>query len=100
MRQIKGILDITLFNSWLWIIVGAMMAIVIGPFAIMFVLLQSPPWLAAAIIILVIIGWGIAGGYKEWLLHKREQENPKPTGRDVDPFDYERLREKDKGYKD
>ena len=100
LSEVKAVLDITLFNRWLWVIVGAVMAIVILPFALMMVLMNLPGWLTASIIILVMISWGVVGGYKDWLLHKREQENPKPKVQDAAPFDYERLREKDKEYRD
>jgi hypothetical protein len=91
LREIKETLDITLFNKWLWIIIGAMSTIVMVPFLIMSVALTSPPWVGTTIMILVIIGWGIAGGYKEWSLHKRKEEKTKVLGREAIPFNYERY---------
>lgn len=96
--EIEEILDITLFNKWLWVIIAGGAAIVIFPFAIISAIMMSPPWLAAIITILIIIGWGVAGGYKEWSLHKRKQEKAKLAGQDTIPFTYERHSEKDKDH--
>jgi phosphoglycerol transferase MdoB-like AlkP superfamily enzyme len=99
LRDIKKILDITLFNKWLWIIIGAMGTIAIVPFLIMFVALSSPSWVSATILILVIIGWGVAGGYKEWLLHKQKEEKTNVLGQEAIPFNYDKhslLEEKKK----
>jgi len=98
LREFEEILDITLFNKWLWIIIGGMAAIVILPLAIMSIILLSPSWLATVITIFVIIGWGVAGGYKEYLLHKRKQEKAKLHGQDTIPFTYVRNPDKDKEY--
>jgi len=80
LQEIKEILDVTLFNKWLWIIIGAMCTIAMAPLLIMFVALSSPPWIGATVVILVIIGSGIAGGYKEWSLHKRKEEKATVRG--------------------
>jgi hypothetical protein len=96
LREIEDILDITLFNKWLWIIIVCASAIVVFPFLIILALLNSPPWLSATVTIMIIAAWGIAGGYKDWLMHKRKQEKAKLIGQDVVPFNYERHSEKDK----
>jgi len=80
LREIREALDATLFNKWLWVIIGASCTIVIVPFLIMFVALSSSPWVSTTVMILVIIGWGIAGGYKEWSLHKRKEEKARVSG--------------------
>lgn len=98
LEGIEEMLDSTLFNKWLWIIVAGGAAIVIFPFAIISAIIMSPSWLAAVITILIVIGWGVAGGYKEWSLHKRNQEKAKFTGQDTIPVTYERHSEKDKDY--
>jgi hypothetical protein len=96
--EIEEILDITLFNKWLWIIVAGAAAVVIFPFFIISAIMMSPPWLGAVITILIIIGWGVAGGYKEWSLHKRKQEKAKFMVQNTVPFTYERHSEKDNDY--
>jgi hypothetical protein len=98
LREIEELLDITLFNKWLWIIIACGLAIVVFPFLMIFALLNSTPLLAATITILVIVSWGIVGGYKDWALHKRKQEKAKLTRQDALPFTYERHSKKDKDY--
>jgi hypothetical protein len=98
LREIEDILDITLFNQWLWIIVVCAGAIVVFPFLVLIALMKSPPWLGATVTILIIVGWGIAGGYKDWLMHKHKQEKTKLLRQDTVPFNYERLSDKDKEY--
>ena len=98
LQEIKEILDITLLNKWLWIIIGATSMIIIGPFLLMMVALSSPPWVDVTIIILVIIGGGIAGGYKEWSLFKRKQEKMKLAGHEAASLTREELLARDKDY--
>lgn len=98
LREFEEILDVTVFNKWLWIIIVAMAAIVILPLTIMSIILLSPSWLSTVFVILIIISWGIAGGYKEWLLHKHKQEKTKLQGQDTVPFTYEHNSDKDKEY--
>lgn len=93
--EIKEILDITLFNRWLWIIIGAMSLIAIMPLFVMSTMLMSPPWVGATITILVILSWAIAGGYKDWLLHKRKKEKTRFTAQETIPFNYDRHSEKE-----
>lgn len=93
-REVRDVLDMTLLNKWLWVIIGAAVAIIVFPFLILITLLRSPPWLSATITILIIAAWGIAGGYKDWLIHKRKLEKTKLAGQDVAPFNYERYDEK------
>jgi hypothetical protein len=95
LSEIYEVLDITLFNKWLWIIIGAMCTIVIVPFFIISIALMSPPWFSATIIISVITGWGIAGGYKDWSLHKRKKEKARLKGQEAIPFNYERYSDKE-----
>jgi uncharacterized protein involved in cysteine biosynthesis len=95
LREIKEILDITLFNKWLWIIIGAMSLIAIVPFFIMSTMLMTPPGVGATITILVITCWAVAGGYKDWTLHKHKKEKARVTGQETIPFNYERYSEKE-----
>lgn len=70
-------------------------AIIVFPLLILTALLSSPPWLSSTITILIIVGWGVAGGYKDWLMHKHKREKAKLAAQDVAPFNYERYSEKD-----
>ena len=96
LEEIHELLDITLFNKWLWIIIGAMCTIFVAPFLIIYVVLMSPSWLSTTIIILVIIGWGIVGGYKDWSLHRRKEEKARLAAQEAIPFNYERSSDKEK----
>lgn len=98
LREVQEILNMTLFNKWLWIIIVGMASIVVLPFLIMMVLLSSEWWVATIITVLIIVGWGVAGGYKDYLLHKRKQEQVKLHGEDNVPFTYEGVSDKDKEY--
>jgi positive regulator of sigma E activity len=68
-----------------------MCTIAMVPLLIMFVALSFSPWVGATIMILVIIGGGIAGGYKEWSLHKRKEEKATVPEQEAIPFNYERY---------
>ena len=96
LEETHELLDITLFNKWLWIIIGAMCTIILGPFLVMSVVLMSPSWVGATIMILVIIGWGIVGGYKDWSLHRRKEEKARLAAQEAIPFNYERSSDKEK----
>jgi hypothetical protein len=91
LEAIEEILDITLFNKWLWIIIACASIIVVFPFLIMIALMNSPSWLAGTATILIIVGWGIVGGYKEWSLHKRKEEKAGVSGQEAIPFNYEKY---------
>jgi hypothetical protein len=95
LREIEEILDITLFNRWLWFIIGAMSLIIIMPLFIMSAMLMSPPWIGATITILFVTGGAIAGGYKDWMLHKNKKEKARVTGQETIPFNYGRYSEKE-----
>jgi uncharacterized membrane protein len=85
-------IDATLFNRWLWIIIGSMCLIVIVPFTLIIAMAMAPGWLAATITFLIIVGWGFAGGYKEYSLHKRKGEEAK-AAKELHPSTYEEYLE-------
>jgi hypothetical protein len=47
--------------------------------------------MGTTILILVIISGGIAGGYKEWSLHKRKEEKTKILGQEATLFNYDKY---------
>jgi amino acid transporter len=64
-----------LFESWLWIIICGCILVLLGPFVFLFVFFGLPEGLPRLIAgIFMIIGSGIAGGVKEWYLHKSKEE--------------------------
>lgn len=66
-----------LFNQWLWIIILGMSAILIGPFIALYGIFALPIPHRGLATILIIIGWGIAAGYKDWVITKRKEEKMK-----------------------
>jgi len=68
-----------LLNKWLWITILSLSAIVIGPFVVISLVLSLPsPELRALATFMIIFGWGIAAGFKDWVISKRNEERTKP----------------------
>jgi len=63
-----------LFNRWLWITIFSMSAIAIGPFFVLSLILALPQELRGIAIIMLIFGWSIAAGYKDWVIARRQEE--------------------------
>jgi len=63
-----------LSEEWLWIIVLALIVILIGPLLIVWLVLALPAELKLVATVLIVIGWGVASGYKDWILEKRRRE--------------------------
>jgi len=97
--EIYEVLEATLLNEWLWIIIGGMCAVFVLPFAIMMIMLSVPAWLSATITILVVVAWGIAAGYKDWSLYRRKSEEAKSAGKQFNPSTYDEYVEKRKRYR-
>jgi uncharacterized membrane protein YidH (DUF202 family) len=68
-----------LSEEWLWIIILSFIAILVGPLLIVWFILALPGELKILATILIIVGWGVAAGYKDWLQAKRKEEEQKPT---------------------
>lgn len=71
-------LDWLLFNEWLWITIGCLSLIAIGPFIVLYVVLSLPLELKGIATLMLIFGWGIAAGYKDWVIARRQEERMKP----------------------
>jgi len=63
-----------LSEEWLWIIVLALIVVLIGPLLIVWLVLALPAELKLVATVLIVIGWGVASGYKDWILEKRRRE--------------------------
>jgi len=63
-----------LTEKWLWIIIIVLSLILVLPLAIVLLILYLPFPLNTVAIACLIIGWGIAAGYKEWVISKRKEE--------------------------
>ena len=65
---------VVLFNAWLWVIIGVSIAIMVTPIIIVLAFFYLPQPLQVVATILVVVGWGVAGGYKEWASHRQKEE--------------------------
>ncbi len=63
-----------LFNQWIWIIISGMSAILIGPFIVIYGIFALPLPYRGFAVVTIVIGWGIASGYKDWVINKRREE--------------------------
>jgi len=63
-----------LSEKWLWIIIFAVIMIVAFPLLIVYIILLLPFPFNTLVTILLIIGWGIAAGYKEWIISKEKEQ--------------------------
>jgi hypothetical protein len=69
-----GILLDILREKWFWIIVGSFILILIVPILIVWIIVQLPTPLNAIVTIgIVVIGWGLVAGYKEWSKSKEKE---------------------------
>ena len=66
-----------LFDRWLWITICSTIAILIGPFIALFGILALPMQYRGMAMFAIIFGWGIAAGYKDWVISKRQREKLK-----------------------
>jgi len=62
-----------LTEKWLWIIIGCLVLILVTPLIVLLVILTLPPILKVTATIILLIGWGIAAGYKDWIISKRKE---------------------------
>lgn len=65
-------------NRWLWITILAMCTIMIGPLITVYAVLAMPPEFRGLATILILVSWGFAAGYKDWVISKRREERLKP----------------------
>jgi hypothetical protein len=74
-----------LSEGWFWIIVLSLIAVLLGPLLIVWFILILPGELKILATILIVVGWGVAAGYKDWLKAKRKEEEQKmePSERDA-----------------
>lgn len=66
------------FNTWFWITVLSVLLIVTVPFIAVWGILHLPPMWALVATIGIIILWGVASGYKDYVISKRRESEEKP----------------------
>jgi hypothetical protein len=64
-------------ERWYWFIVIGVTLVFVLPFLIVWVILSLDPAIRLIATILIITAWGIASGYKDWLISKRKEEKRK-----------------------
>lgn len=68
------------FDKWVLITLIAAVAVIVIPLIVIWIMLQLPSEFALIATILLIILWGVASGYKDWVMSKRrEEENKKES---------------------
>jgi len=67
-------LDWLLFNKWLWITIFSLSAVAVGPLIVLSFILALPQELRGIATIMLIVGWGVAAGYKDWIIARRQEE--------------------------
>jgi len=51
-----------------------MSAIAIGPFIVIYGIFALPARYRGFAMLVIVFGWGIAAGYKDWTISKRQEE--------------------------
>ncbi|MEM2780428.1 MAG: hypothetical protein QW791_06120 [Candidatus Bathyarchaeia archaeon] len=68
-----------LYDRWFWIIVISITLIVVVPLIVVWSIFYLPPELKLLATICIVILWGVASGYKDWVVSKgrNKEENKK-----------------------
>lgn len=61
-------------EEWLWIIILSLIAIFLIPLILVWFILAITPELRVIITLILIIGWSVAAGYRDWLIEKQKEE--------------------------
>jgi hypothetical protein len=61
-------------EKWFWIVVLALATVILAPFIVISFVLALPPIFRLVSTLLLVICWGVAAAYKDWVKSKREQE--------------------------
>ncbi len=65
------------FNKWVWLIVVSVVLIMVVPFIVVLGILALPSDLRLVATIIIVILWGVAAGYKEWIRAQRGEHPEK-----------------------
>lgn len=66
-----------LSDRWFWIIIVSAALIIIIPLIVVWTIFYLPPELKLLATICIVILWGVASGYKDWIISKRKSEEQK-----------------------
>jgi hypothetical protein len=76
-RELLSVLWSILTSRWYWIIVTMACAIVMTPFLMIMLIINLPSPLNFISTILIVVAWGVAAGYKDWIIAKAKEEKQK-----------------------
>jgi hypothetical protein len=68
----RSIVVVVLGNRWYWFIVLGCSSVMVLPWAIVLGILTLPPVLRPVVMVLILIGYGIASGLKDYSLKEEE----------------------------
>ena len=74
-----------LSEEWLWIIILSLIAVLVGPLLIVWFILVLPAELKIIATILIVVAWGFAAGYKDWLQARLKEEERKMAPPEIRP---------------
>jgi hypothetical protein len=63
-----------IFEKWIWITIGCCIAVLILPYSVLLMISMLPDALKAVAVFTIIILWGIAAGYKDWLMDVKKRK--------------------------
>jgi hypothetical protein len=61
-------------EKWIWITIGLCILALVGPYAVMLMIFNMPEILRAPFVWCIILGWGVAAGFKDWLMDAKKRE--------------------------
>lgn len=66
------LMSFILKEIWLWITIFVCIAVAVGSFLLIWAILQLPGMYRAVAVIILFLGWGVAGGYKDYLKGRKK----------------------------
>jgi len=66
----------TLLDRWIWIIAASVTLITVVPLVVIWFIVESPPEFRMIATVLIIVVWGVAAGYKDWVIARRKEQEP------------------------
>jgi len=72
--MMSSILTKVLTEKWFWTVVILLTLIFVMPFVVILALVYLPFPLNTIVIIVILVCWGVAAGYKDWMTSKSKEE--------------------------
>lgn len=63
-------------DRWIWIIAASVTLVFVVPLVVIWFIVESPPEFRTIATILIIVVWGVAAGYKDWVIARRQEQEP------------------------